>query len=144
MWVRLATVTMEAIALAVFPWIAMLLAAKVAGKKDFLFLGGLHVLLLLIGGMLFLAIAYLVSSSVGGEYTAPVVSFGGSILLAYALSGDKLHALSPWEFMRGSDYFHWRTGLFTGPISWLPIGLFLGSAVILIVISIKLVDERDF
>jgi ABC-2 type transport system permease protein len=144
MWVRLATVTIEAIALAVFPWIGMLLAAKVAGKRDFLSLAGLHLLLLLIGGMLFLAFAYLVSSAVAGEYTAPVVSFGGSILLAYALSGDKLHAFSPWEFMRGSDYFHWRTGLFIGPISWWQIGLFLGSAVILTVISMKLVDQRDF
>jgi ABC-2 type transport system permease protein len=144
MWVRLATVTIEAIALAVLPWIAMLLAGKVAGNRAFLQQAGLHLLLLLVGGLLFLALAYLVSSSVTGEYTAPVVSLGGSILLAYALSGDKLRLYSPWAFMTGSEYFHWRTGLFIGPISWLQIGLFLGSAVIITVISIKLIDERDF
>jgi ABC-2 type transport system permease protein len=144
MLVRLATITSEAIALAVVPWIGMLLAGKVAGNRDFLQRAGLHLLLLLAGGILFLALAYLVSSSVPGEYTAPVVSCGGSILLAYALSGDKLRPYSPWVFMTGTGYFHWRTGLFVRPIPWLQLGLFLVVAVVVAIISIKLIDERDF
>jgi ABC-2 type transport system permease protein len=144
MAVRIAMGFIEAITLAIVPWIGMLLAAKVAGDSRFLTQAVLHVLLLLTGGLLFLALAYLISSFVAGEYTAPAVTAGAIITLAYELGDDKLQPFNPWAFMLGTDHFRWRTATFFGPVPWLPAGLFLTVAAIMILISIKAVQRRDF
>src|SRR5580704_2949555 len=124
MSVRIAMGLAEAILLAILPWIAMLFYAKVAGKTHFIAQASLHVFLLLGGGVLFLAASFLISSFVEGEYTAPIVSCGAIIMLAYLMSDDRLRPYSPWAFMLGSEYFHWRTALFVGPISWVHAGVF--------------------
>jgi ABC-2 type transport system permease protein len=144
MSVRIAMGVMEAIALAILPWMAMLLSAKVAGQPHFIAQAGFHILLLLSGGMLFLAASLLISSLVEGEYTAPLVSCGAIIMLIYAMSGDKLRPYSPWVFMLGDEYFHWRTSDFVGQVPWLRAAAFLAIAALLIMISVKVVQRRDF
>ena len=144
MSVRIGMGLMEAILLAILPWIAMLFAAKVADKTHFISQASIHVFLLLSGGVLFLAAAYLISSFVEGEYTAPIVSCGAIIMLAYLLSDDKLRPYSPWAFMLGSEYFHWRTAEFVGPISWMHAGVFFAIAALMTLVSIKLIQRRDF
>jgi ABC-2 type transport system permease protein len=144
MAVRIALGFLEAVALAIVPWMAMLLAAKVAANRVFVGQAALHLLLLLTGGLFFLALAYLVSSFVAGEYTAPVVTMVLIILLAYEFDADKLRSFSPWAFMRGEDYFHWRTALFSGPVPWLPASTFLAIAAVMIIVAIMAVQQRDF
>ena len=144
MSVRIGMGLMEAVALAILPWIAMLLSAKVAGKTQFIAQAGFHILLLLGGGILFLAASLLISSLVEGEYTAPIVSCGAIIMLAYALSGDKFRYYSPWAFMLGSDYFHWRAAAFVGPVPWFHAAAFTGIAALLTMIAIKVIQQRDF
>lgn len=144
MSVRICMGLMEAIVLAILPWIAILLTAKVAGKMHFISQASFHVLLLLGGGVLFLAVSFLISSFVEGEYTAPIVSFGAIIMLAYALSGDNFRPYSPWAFMLGSEYFRWRTAQMVGPVPWLHAGVFVAIAALLTIISIKVVQRRDF
>jgi ABC-2 type transport system permease protein len=144
MSVRIGMGLMEAILLAILPWIAMLFAAKVADKTHFISQASIHVFLLLSGGVLFLAASFLISSFVEGEYTAPIVSFGVIIMLAYVLSGDKFRPYSPWTFMLGSEYFHWRTSQIVGPVPWLQAGIFTAIAALLTIISIKVVQRRDF
>jgi ABC-2 type transport system permease protein len=144
MSVRIAMGLMEASLLAILPWIAMLFYAKVAGKTHFIAQAGIHVFLLLGGGVLFLAASFLISSFVEGEYTAPIVSCGAIIMLAYLMSDDKLRPYSPWAFMLGSEYFHWRTAQFAGPISWIHAGVFVAVAGLITLVSIKLIQWRDF
>jgi hypothetical protein len=144
MSVRIAMGLAEAILLAILPWIAMLFYAKVAGETHFIAQASIHVFLLLGGGVLFLAASFLISSFVEGEYTAPIVSCGAIIMLAYLLDDDKLRPYSPWAFMLGSEYFHWRTAQFVGPISWIHAGVFVAIAALMTLISIKLIQWRDF
>jgi ABC-2 type transport system permease protein len=144
MSVRIAVGLMEAAALAILPWIGMLLSAKVAGNTQFISQAGFHLLLLLGGGILFLACSLLISSFVEGEYTAPIVSCGAIIMLGYALSDDRFRPYSPWAFMLGSDYFHWRTAAFVGPVPWFHAAAFSVIAVLLAMIAIKLIQQRDF
>ena len=134
----------EAILLAVLPWIAMLFTAKVAGNMHFISQAGYHILLLLGGGIFFLAASFLISSLVEGEYTAPTVSFGAITMFAYVLSDAKLRPYSPWAFMLGSDYFRWRTSQFITPMPWIPAAAFVGIAVLLTMIAIHVVQRRDF
>ncbi len=141
---RISIGLLEAILLAVLPWIAMLFAARVAGKFQFISQAGLHLFLLLGGGLLFLAVAFLISSLVQGEYTAPIVSCGAIILLAYELSDDRYGTYSPWAFMLGDKYFHWRTAQFVGPVPWFHAGAFVAIAALLVVLAIKVIQRRDF
>ena len=142
--VRIAMGLIEGILLAVLPWLAMLLVAKVADQTHFIAQASIHVFLLLGGGVLFLAASFLISSFVEGEYTAPVVSCGAIIMLAYLMSDDKLSRYSPWAFMLGSEYFHWRTAQFVGPISWIHAISFVAIAALMTLISFKLIQRRDF
>ena len=143
MSVRIAVGLAEAILLAILPWIAMLFYAK-AGQGQYIAQAGIHVFILLGGGVVFLAAAFLISSFVEGEYTAPVVSFGAIIMLAYLMSDGKLEVYSPWAFMRGDEYFHWRTAQFVGPIPWIHAGAFAAIAAVMTLVSIKLIQRRDF
>ena len=101
MSVRFGMGFVQAIALAVFPWIGMLAYGKVAGYQYPFWQVCFHVFLLLSGGVVFLTIAFLISSVVEGQYTAPVVSIGVSAVLVYALRGEKLAALQSREIHGG-------------------------------------------
>jgi ABC-2 type transport system permease protein len=144
MSVRIGMGIAEAILLAILPWIAMLFFAKVAGKTHFIAQASIHAFLLLGGGVLFLAASFLISSFVEGEYTAPIVSCGAIIMFAYLMSDDKVRPYSPWAFMLGSEYFHWRTAQFVGPIPWMHAGVFVTIAALMTLASIKVIQWRDF
>lgn len=144
MSVRLGMGLMQATALAILPWIGMLLAAHVPGEAKPISQASFHVFLLLGGGVVFLATSLLVSSLVEGEYTAPIVGFGGIIMLVYALSDRRLVPYSPWAFMMGLGYVHRQTPLVVSPIPWLHAAVFVAIAWLLVMISIKVIQERDF
>jgi hypothetical protein len=144
MSVRVGMGLVQALALAVFPWIGMLVAAHVAINANSLSLAGFQIFLLLGGGIVFMATSLLVSSLVEGEYTAPIVSFGGTIMLVYALSGKRLSPYSPWTFMMGMRYFHHQTPLVVQPIPWIYAGAFLAIAALVTLVSIKVIQQRDF
>jgi ABC-2 type transport system permease protein len=144
MSVRFGMGLVQAIALAVVPWLGMLAYGKVAGYQYSFWQVCFHVFLLLGGGVIFLAIAFLISSVVEGQYTAPVVSIGVSAVLVYALRGEKLAFYNPGRFMEGSDGFSWRTGLFTGPAPLLHAAAFGVVAALLFMISVRAVERYDF
>lgn len=144
MSVRIAVGVLEAVALAISPWMAMLFTAHVASNLHYMYQAGFHVFLLLSGGLLFLGVALLISSLVQGEYTAPIVSFIVIAVLAYELDGPKFRWFSPWSFMLGSDHFQWRSSAFVGPVPWLIGATFVAVAGLLALASIRIVQQRDF
>jgi hypothetical protein len=144
MSVRLGVGLMQAVALAIFPWIGMLVAAHVPINVSSLSLAGFQIFLLLGGGIVFMATSLLISSLVEGEYTAPVVSFGGIVLVVYALSGKRLSPYSPWTFMTGIGYLPHRTPLVVEPIPWIHAGAFLVVAALMTLVSINVIRRHDF
>jgi ABC-2 type transport system permease protein len=76
MGVRFGIYILESVALAISPWITVVLAIHFMGEPwpfpDALFFDSL----LVGGGMAFVGLAILVSSVIEGEYTAPVVTLG--------------------------------------------------------------------
>jgi ABC-2 type transport system permease protein len=144
MSVRFGMGLVQAIALAVVPWLGMLVYGKVAGYQYSFWQVCFHVFLLLGGGVVFFAIAFLISSVVEGQYTAPVVSIGVSAVLVNALRGEKLASYNPGRFMEGNAGFSWRTGLFTGHAPLLHAAAFGVVAALLFMISVRAVERYDF
>jgi ABC-2 type transport system permease protein len=144
MLVRIGMGILQAVALAVIPWASMFVTALRTGKAHDPAQAGFHLVLLLGGGILFLATALLLSSIVEGEYTAPVATFGVIALISVAFGEGPLRSYSPLLFMNGVDQFDRHTGLLTGPIPWLQASASLAIAALLMLLSIKIIDRREF
>lgn len=135
----------ESVALAAAPWIAMLILAGSNGEpRRYLTQAGFHIFFLLAGGSTLLTIALLVSTLIEGEYTAPIASLGIIILLAYTFSGNDFLAYSPISFMTGLRYFNRHTGALAGTVPWFPALAFIAVSICLFVVSVKIIERRDF
>jgi ABC-2 type transport system permease protein len=144
MSVRIVMGLVQAFVLMVVPWLAMLYVSGSVGKTYPISQMCFHLFLLWSGGVVFLALAVLVSSIVEGQYTAPVVSIGMAVLLANALKAERLTPYSPWTFMVGSEYFQRRTGLLSGQVPLLHAAAFFAVAILLLFLSIRVIQQRDF
>jgi ABC-2 type transport system permease protein len=102
---------------------------------------GFYAVLLVGGGAVFAALALLVSSLVEGQYTAPIVSFG--VVLACFNAPRLFKLLNPLDFISGNDYLGASLRL-VGPIPWARLAANLVAAAILIVLSVKIIQARDF
>ena len=141
---RIGVGLLQAFALALIPWGAMFWIAATTGKAHSVSQALFHVVLLLGGGLVFFALALLVSSLVEGEYTAPVVSYGIVLTMMVGLNSGSLRGCNPWLFLIGADYFNRRTSLLIGPIPWLQAAVYLAFAAILVTISVRVIQKREF
>ncbi len=144
MMVRICTGLVQAILLAIIPWIAMFSVGGIFGKTHSVSQAAYYLVLLLGGGAVFFGMAVLISSLISGEYTAPVVSFGAVVVTAVALSSAALRPYSPWEFMTGSGYLNRQTNLLLLPIPWLQAAIYLFLAGLLLAISVRLMRQQEF
>jgi len=144
MAVRVSTGLIQAMLLVFVPWSAMFVIGAVTGKTHSISQAFFHVVLLATGGLLFFAIALLISSLVEGEYTAPIVSFGIVMATAVAFNGASLRAYSPWGFITGGAYLSRDTALLTGSIPWTSVAIYVLLAAILIAVSVKVIQWREF
>ena len=144
MWVRTLTGLAQAIALAVVPWGVMFLIAVSTGKANSLSQAFFHVILLAGGGVVFFAVALLVSSLVEGEYTAPALSFGIMFVGIVAFGEEPLRAISPWSFIVGADYFDKASAQLVGPLPWGHFAANVLVAFLLTAISIRAIQRTEF
>ena len=144
MSVRICVGFIQAMALAIVPWSIMFLIACVTGKAHAIAQAGFHLVLLAGGGLVFFAMALLISSLVEGEYTAPLASFGILIAILVAIGRGPLRPFSPWWFIMGEQYIDAHTRLLVGPIPWLHLAVSVWFAALLTAISVKAVQKREF
>jgi ABC-type transport system involved in multi-copper enzyme maturation permease subunit len=144
MRVRILMGLCQAMALIVIPWVAMLLVGRLTGKIPLLSQAGFHMILLASGGLLFFAIALLISSLIEGEYTAPIVTFGSMIGLGVALVDPPFLTYNPWRFILGAEYWDKHSSMLTGPLPWTMMAAWLSIAAVLTVLSITLIEKREF
>jgi ABC-type transport system involved in multi-copper enzyme maturation permease subunit len=142
--VRIGMGFLQAVILAIVPWGAIFSIACIFGKTHSISQAAFYLVLLLGGGLLFFAMAVLTSSIVGGEYTAPLVSYGTAIAIAVAFSSHSLRPYNPWLFMLGGKYLNPRTSLLVWPIPWLQAAGYIFLAALLLVISVRVVQRREF
>ena len=80
--VRVGMGVLEAIVLAVVPWLAVFLVVSLARNRISIIQVVSYILLLVGGGTVYFAMAVLISSLVAGEYAAPAVAYGIVLLTA--------------------------------------------------------------
>jgi ABC-2 type transport system permease protein len=144
MMVRIYMGLAEAIVLAIVPWTAMFAVGRVFGKTHSVSQASYYLVLLLGGGLLFFAMAVLISSLISGEYTAPVVSFGAVVVTAVSLSSAALRPYDPWAFMTGAEYLNRQTNLLLLPIPWLRAAIYVFLAGLLLALSVRVIQQREF
>ncbi len=144
MTIRIGMGLLEAVTLAIVPWAGMFLTEWAFGKTHSVSQAAFHLVLLLSGGLLFFSMAFLASSLIEGEYTAPIVSFGAVIVTTIAFSGSGLRPYSPLRFMDGAEYLNHQTNLLSWPIPWFQATIYILLAILLLMVSVKAVQIREF
>jgi len=133
----------QAIALAGVPWTAIFLISSHAGMPILISQVGFYVLLLVAGGLVYFAMAVLISSLVEGEYTAPAVAFGLVFLTTIAFD-SWLRPLNLWRLITGDFYIDRHTFLLTGHFPWLGALACLSVVGAMLLLSVKVVQRREF
>ena len=141
--VRVGTGVVEAIVLAVVPWVTVFVVSKFAGTPVLLTQVGLYVLLLVGGGLVYFAMAVLVSSMITGEYTAPALAFG-VVLLTAIVTDAWLRRFNVWRLVTGDFSMDKSTHLLSTHLPWLGILASLSVAALMLLGSTIVVQRREF
>jgi ABC-type transport system involved in multi-copper enzyme maturation permease subunit len=144
--VQIASGVFETILLAVIPWGAMLLTTRLNGRPFPIVQAAFYSLLLVSGGLIYFALAVLISSLIEGEYTAPAVAYGLVIGSGVTLSNwDSLRPYADiWRFMGGDDQLKKSTFLLSGPFPWMGVLASLSVATMLLLASVVVIRNREF
>jgi len=141
--VRIAVGILEAISLGVVPWVTIFLVSYAGGMPVLLRQVAFYAFLLVAGGLVYFAMAVLVSSLVEGEYTAPAVAFG-LVFLAAILFDAWLRRFNLWRLVTGDYYVDKKTFLLLGHFPWLGTLTSLSVAGLMLLASVKVIQEREF
>jgi len=141
--VRVGVGVLEATILGVVPWIAVFFVSFFARKPISITQVASYVLLLLGGGIIYFALAVLVSSLVSGEYSAPALAFG-IVLLAAMLFDAWLRQFNVWRLVTGDLSINRSTYLLSEHLPWLGILCSMSAASLMVVASIIVVQRRQF
>jgi ABC-2 type transport system permease protein len=141
--VRVAIGVLEAITLGVVPWVAIFLVSSAGGMPIQFQQVRFYVLLLVSGGLVYFAMAVLISSLVEGEFTAPAVAFG-LVFLATNLFDLWLRDFNLWRFVSGDFYLDRNTYLFAVTFPWKDTIAWLAVAAVMLIASVKILHEREF
>jgi len=141
--VRVGMGVLEAILLAIVPWIAVFFVSSVARKPILISQVASYVLLLVAGGLIYFAMAILVSSSVAGEYTAPALAFGVVLLTAIVFDAW-FRQFNVWRLVTGDFSIDRSTYLLSRHLPWLGILASLSVGVLMLLASTIVVYRREF
>lgn len=141
--VRVGMGALEAIVLGVVPWVAVFFVSSFAGKPILICQVASYVLLLVGGGLVYFALAVLVSSLVSGEYTAPALAFG-IVLLSAMLFDAWLRQFNLWRLVTGDFSIDRNTYLLSEHLPWLGILSSLAAAALFLFASAIAVQRQEF
>lgn len=141
--VRVALGALEAIAMGVVPWITISFISFLMGMPVAITQVAFYLLLLLAGGLVYFAMAVLVSSLIEGEYTAPAVAFG-LVLLSAIILDAWFRPFNVWRLVTGDFYIDRKTYLLATHIPWFAILTSLSVASAMLLSSLKLIQTREF
>jgi len=140
---RIGVGLLEAIALGLVPWLAVVGVMSIVNKSIPISQVTSYVVLLVAGGLVFFAMGVLVSSLVGGEYTAPALAFG-IVLLVAIISDAWFREYSVWRLVTGDLSINRGTYLLPQHLPWLGILASLCLALLMMAASVFSLQKRDF
>ena len=143
--VRAAVGFLEAITLAIVPWVINFLISGIRQTPFSLAQASYCILLLTAGGIVYFSLAILISSIFEGEYTAAAIAYGLVILsLFLSESVSHLKALNLVYVVTGLDYINKQTFEFSGPPPWFELVATVSIAVVMLLTSIVVTKQKDF
>jgi ABC-2 type transport system permease protein len=141
--VRVGMGILEAIVMGVLPWVVVFFVSSIGNKPILITQVVSYVLLLVGGGLVYFAMAILISSLVAGEYTAPALAFG-IVLLGAMLFDSWLRQFNLWRLVTGDLSIDRSTYLLPEHLPWLGIFASLSTAALMLVASTVVVQRREF
>jgi ABC-2 type transport system permease protein len=144
MWTRIVFGLVQCAILGLVPWTVMFVIACTVGEPLAIAQAATYVTVMFGAGVTFFAVAVLTASLFEGEYTAPLVAFGTLIAIAIGLNDPPLRTYSPWFMLLGANLAQRRTNMLAGAIPWPIIGAYAAIAAILLFVSVKLIERREF
>jgi ABC-2 type transport system permease protein len=141
--VRIGLGVLQAIVLGVVPWLAVFLVSSFANKPILITQVTSYVFLLVGGGLVYFAMAILVSSLIAGEYTAPALAFG-VVLLGAIFFDSWLRQFNVWRLVTGDFSIDRSTYLLSTHLPWMGIFASLFAAVLMLVASMIVLQRREF
>lgn len=146
MGVRIAVGLLQAVSLAAVPWTAILLLSWLAGSPFSVLQAGHYVSLLISGGVVYFAFAILISSVIEGEYTAPSIVYGLTILTG--LLFGNVEWLKPyvdiWRLMGGDNHIDKQTFVLTGSFPWTGAVACVCIAAAMLLASVSIINRHEF
>jgi ABC-2 type transport system permease protein len=143
--VRIAVGLIEVVVLGIVPWFTIFLISSLNHTPIRLSQAGLYTLLLLGGGLIYFAVAFLVSSLVesgsAGAAAAYVIMISVQIVF---WSVDSLRSVAPWMLMDGERLLDRHTWLLAKPIPWLQLLVPLVIASLSLLAAVHAIQRRDF
>ena len=141
--IRLGVGLLEAVILGVVPWMVICAISWGAQMPIRVTHVGLYPWLLVSGGLVYYAMAVLVSSLVEGEYSAPAIAIG-LVFLSTIILDSWFRRLDVWRFATGDFYIDKKTFELAGDFPWLGTLVCTGAATLMLVASTRAVQCRDF
>lgn len=140
---RVAVGALEAVALGVIPWLTILTISWRAKMPVQTAQVGVYVLLLIAGGLVYYAMAVLVSSLVEGAYSAPAVAIG-LVFLSTIVLESWFRQLNLWRFVTGGFHLDTSTFLLARHFPWVATLCCLGTTVLILLGATMAVLRHDF
>ena len=141
--VRVALGVVQSIVLAVVPWVTIFFVSRQVGVRVNITQVGIYILLLAGGGMVYFAMAILISSLVAGEYTAPALAFG--VVLLAAIGFDMwLRRFNVWRLITGDFSIDRATYLLSPQLPWPGLLASLSAAALMLLAATIVLQKREF
>lgn len=141
--VRITVGVLEAAAFGLIPWLTILAVSWRARMPLVLAQVAFYAALLVGGGLVYYAMAVLVSTVVEGAYSSTAIAIGLVFVTTVALD-SWFRQLNLWRFVTGNFYLDVHTFLLTGHFPWLGMLVCLGVAALMFVASLLVILRRDF
>jgi ABC-2 type transport system permease protein len=141
--VRIGIGVFQSTVLVVVPWFMVFVISSLAGEPILMSQVLSYVLLLAGGGLIYFALAILISSLVTGEYTAPALAFG-IVLLAAIIFDSWFRQFNIWRLVTGDLSINRDNYLLSAHLPWAGIVASLSVAAFMLLASTVMVRRRDF
>jgi ABC-2 type transport system permease protein len=144
--VHIAVGICQAILLAAVPWIVILLTSNLNAREFPISQAGFYATLLVSGGLIYFSLSVLISSLIEGEFTAPAVAYGLTVLsVMFFATDDRIRPYADvWRYMSGNNQLNKSTYLLTGPFPWTGFVASVAVAGALLLASVVVIQRREF
>lgn len=130
--------------LAVIPSLLIWAITPLAGYTFSLSEAVMHSLLMVGGGMIFYGWGLLLSHLMQNEFSVATLALSMCLVLYIAFNVLRVETYNPFDLMSGKHYLDPNTFLLHGGLPYLPLSVFFVITIIMVFVSLRIADSRDF